>query len=198
MPAQPSILWKCLRLAHLPFVFHPPRNPPEQVVTPVLSQRTTFRRNPEEHTQDGGTLYRLTKGAGSEGRHPTEEEAMTMRRARRFGILIGAVLVISLTGPGVSIARSKPGHVQSCTTGPERFLGGPFDAGTRLAISSLTVHMPSETLPDIIHLRVIAGGDTGSCPDYVGASPPVLSMKVPDRTRSISSSRNPSLWGVDK
>ncbi len=96
-------------------------------------------------------------------------------------VLIAVTLLATIPGSreGQLAAATKPAaHFQASSEGiGERFLAGPFPAGTQLEIASLTVAAPKESAPVLVSLHV-AHGTGGDCPAFAIA-PPQLSAEVP-------------------
>ncbi len=96
-------------------------------------------------------------------------------------ILLAAALLVALpcSDDDMVAAATKPSaHFQTTSEGTgERFLAGPFAAGTQLGITSFTIAAPKESAPVSVALRV-AHGAGGACEGFAIAQPQ-LSAQVP-------------------
>jgi hypothetical protein len=98
---------------------------------------------------------------------------MTMRRIGvtvTFLVAALAVVLPRLRHDRAAAAPRGPVHFQSFSNGTgERYVAGPFAAGTQLAITSLTVAAPLESTPVVVGFRIAHGAGSSCVGSAIGA-----------------------------
>jgi hypothetical protein len=119
---------------------------------------------------------------------------MAIRKVATFvtSVSVAAALLVTLPGSGggkVAAATKTAAHFQTTSDGiGERFLAGPFAAGTQLAISSFTVIAPNQFSPASVVLRV-AHGTGSACSDFFRCAGAFVRERVAGDHNSFGVSR---------